>query len=75
MKTAVQTKKTTKSAQEVRVSFLPHAYNYMMKEEIVSRFHSIDRKKVESIKGLLKNNSHSIIDKASKVAERIIEGV
>lgn len=75
MKVAIETKKTTKQEQETRVSFLPHAYNYMIKEEILDRFHSVDSQRVESIKGLLKNNGHSIINEASKVAERIIEGV
>ncbi|MBN2483042.1 MAG: hypothetical protein JXD21_02410 [Candidatus Omnitrophica bacterium] len=60
--------------EKARIAYFPHAYNYIMKEEILKGFHSVNREKVESIKELLKNNLH-IAEKASEVAEKIIKGV
>lgn len=71
--TANRIKGNMNTKEKTRLLYFPHAYNYMIKEEIVQKFTWVDEAKVASLKRELKNKL-SGKEESSLLAEKIIKG-
>lgn len=72
MKDTVLNKKDQKSWEKERLSFFPHAFNYIVKEEVVKRLNDIDMAKICAVKSRIKDKNTSLDYNA--VAEKLMEG-
>ncbi len=66
-------KQATVQTEKMRLSYFPHVYNYIVKEELVQKYATIDESKIRYFKKLL-TGSPAGERQSVLVAEKIIKG-
>ncbi|MBD3268617.1 MAG: hypothetical protein GF379_00340 [Candidatus Omnitrophica bacterium] len=72
MKDTILNQNKTNQWERARLAFFPHAFNYILKEEVAERLNCIDMDKICFIKSKIKNKSNQLDFRA--VAEKLMEG-
>ena len=72
MKDTVLNKKDQKCWEKERLFFFPHAFNYILKEEVAKRLNDMDMAKICAIKSRIKDRNATLDYNA--VAEKLMEG-